>query len=54
MLFRSYQMVKDLRSGYETGNVGSVLDDGDLDPFVVAYHRWVLGGQEPAGSAEEE
>ena len=49
-----YQMVKDLRSGYETGNVGSVLDDGDLDPFVVAYHRWVLGGQEPAGSAEEE
>ena len=35
-----YQMVKDLRTGYETSNVESVLTDGDLDPFVVAYHRW--------------
>ena len=35
-----YQMVKDLRSGCETSNVEGVLTDGDLDPFVVAYHRW--------------
>ncbi len=35
-----YQMVKDLRSGYETSNVEAVLSDGQLDPFVVAYHRW--------------
>ena len=35
-----YQMVKDLRSGVETGNVDAVLRDGDLDQFVVAYHRW--------------
>ena len=34
-----YQMVKDLRSGIETGNVDAVLD-GDIDQFVVAYHRW--------------
>ncbi len=34
-----YQMVKDLRSDEETGNVDAVLD-GDLDRFVVAYHRW--------------
>ncbi len=34
-----YQMVKDVRSGIETGNVEAVLD-GDLDEFVVGYHRW--------------
>ena len=27
-------MVKDLRTGVETGNVESVLDDGDLDKFI--------------------
>ncbi len=41
-----YQLVKDLRTGVETGNVESVLDDGDLDKFVVGYHRWVTGGEE--------
>ena len=35
-----YQMVKDLRTNVETGNVDAVLRDGDLDEFVVAYHRW--------------
>lgn len=34
-----YQLVKDLRSGVETGNVDAVLD-GDLDEFVIGYHRW--------------
>ena len=38
-----YQMVKDLRTGMETGNVDSVLSDGDLDKFVVGYNRWMLG-----------
>ncbi|MBM6774710.1 peptide chain release factor 2 [Olsenella profusa] len=41
-----YQLVKDLRTGVETGNVESVLEDGDLDKFVVGYHRWVVGGGE--------
>ena len=36
-----YQMVKDLRTGVETSNVEAVLDDGDLDPFVIGYHRWL-------------
>jgi peptide chain release factor 2 len=38
-----YQLVKDVRSGVETGNVSAVLEEGDLDPFVVAYHRWRVG-----------
>jgi len=42
-----YQMVKDLRTGVETGNVESVLDDGDLDKFIIGYHRWATGGADP-------
>ncbi len=34
-----YQLVKDLRTGYETGNVEAVLD-GDLDEFMAAFLRW--------------
>lgn len=49
-----YQMVKDLRSGVETGNVDAVLDDGDLDPFVVGYHRWATGRSEYVPSEEDE
>lgn len=38
-----YQMVKDLRTGVETSNVDGVLEEGDLDPFVIGYHRWATG-----------
>ncbi|MEP6695569.1 MAG: peptide chain release factor 2 [Pseudonocardiales bacterium] len=34
-----YQMVKDLRTEYETGNTGAVLD-GDIDGFIEAEIRW--------------
>lgn len=34
-----YQLVKDLRTGFETGNVEAVLD-GDLDHFMESYLRW--------------
>jgi peptide chain release factor 2 len=40
-----YQMVKDLRTGYEVGNSQGVLD-GDLDGFVHAYLVWRAGGSE--------
>ena len=43
-----YQLVKDLRTGVETGNVDAVLSDGDLDRFVIGYHRWAVGGGETA------
>jgi peptide chain release factor 2 len=35
-VMQPYQMVKDLRSGYETGNIQAVLD-GDLQPFIEHY-----------------
>ena len=43
-VLQPYQMVKDLRSEHETGNVDGVLD-GDLDPFMEAWLRWVRAGQ---------
>lgn len=39
-----YQLVKDLRTDVETGNVDAVLGGGDLDAFIVGYHRWRVGG----------
>jgi len=36
-----YQLVKDLRTQTETGNVDRVLD-GEIDPFIEAYLKWQL------------
>src|SRR6478609_5309924 len=38
-VLQPYQMVKDLRTDVESGNVAAVLD-GDLDPFMEGYLRW--------------
>ena len=35
-VFMPYTLVKDTRTGYETGNVNAVMD-GDLDGFINAY-----------------
>ena len=46
-----YQLVKDLRTNHETGNVDAVLD-GDLDEFMSAFLRWRREheGREGSGS----
>jgi peptide chain release factor 2 len=51
-VLQPYQMVKDLRSEHETGNVAGVLD-GDLDPFMEAYLQWrrSAAGGTPVGAA---
>lgn len=42
-VFHPYNLVKDHRTGHETGNVQAVMD-GDLDQFVEAYLRWSISG----------
>ena len=40
-VFCPYTMVKDLRTGYEVGNIQAVMD-GDLDEFVYSYLRSLI------------
>ncbi|MFC2015079.1 peptide chain release factor 2 [Chloroflexota bacterium] len=40
-----YKMVKDHRTDYQTGNTDVVLD-GDLDGFITAYLRSIIGQEE--------
>ena len=35
-----YQLVKDLRTNYETGNVESVIENGELDEFMESFLRY--------------
>jgi peptide chain release factor 2 len=42
-VFHPYQLVKDLRTGHETGNVQAVMD-GEIDEFIKHYLRWRLSG----------
>ena len=46
-VLQPYQMVKDLRTDHEVGNVQGVLD-GDLMPFVESYLRWRRAEHETA------
>ncbi|MFB5978725.1 peptide chain release factor 2 [Lactobacillus delbrueckii] len=45
-VFHPYSMVKDHRTGYETADVGGVMD-GKLDPFIYAYLQWRLSQENP-------
>ncbi|MGH3666221.1 MAG: peptide chain release factor 2, partial [Egibacteraceae bacterium] len=47
-----YQMVKDHRTGQETGNTTAVLD-GDLDGFITAYLQWRVRSGARSEAAEE-
>ena len=38
-VLQPYQLVKDLRTDLEVGNVLGVLD-GDIEPFMDAYLQW--------------
>lgn len=46
-----YQLVKDIRTGIERGNVDGVLD-GDIDEFIIGYHRWRATGAPPVALAQ--
>ena len=43
-VFMPYQLVKDTRTDYETGNIQAVMD-GDLDGFINAYLTKAANGE---------
>ncbi len=51
-VLQPYQMIKDLRTNLEVGNVQGVLD-GDLDPFVESYLQWRRERQEQSGNESQ-
>jgi peptide chain release factor 2 len=51
-VLQPYQLVKDLRTGQETGNVEAVLGGTALQPFIDAWLAWRRSGQAPAGVSE--
>ena len=52
-VMQPYTMVKDHRTGFETGNVDSVLD-GALDGFINAYMKWKSTGGKPVADTDME
>ena len=42
-VMQPYQMIKDHRTNFESGNVTKVMD-GYLEPFIEAYLKWKLEG----------
>ena len=52
-VFMPYTLVKDHRTGFETGNIGAVMD-GDIDGFINAYLKAAsLGELKDAAEVEE-
>lgn len=43
-VFCPYTLVKDHRTGYEVGNIQSVMD-GEIEGFMLAYLRFMAGNQ---------
>ena len=40
-----YTLVKDTRTGYETGNISAVMD-GEIDGFINAYLKYISKNNE--------
>jgi peptide chain release factor 2 len=52
-VLQPYTLVKDHRTNAEVGNAGAVLD-GDLDPFITAYLKWIATGQKSGDDSDIE
>ena len=52
-VLQPYKMVKDLRTGEESGNADAVLD-GKLTPFMNAYLKWLSLGCPDRGAMDAE
>ena len=52
-VLQPYTLIKDHRTGYESGNVGSVLDGG-IDGFISAYLKWESLGRPQIKGGEVE
>jgi len=50
-VFQPYTMVKDNRTGVETGNVIAVMD-GDIDSFLKGYLSWQAAGCPPRNAGD--
>ncbi len=50
-VLQPYTMVKDLRTGVETGNTTAVLD-GDINAFLKGFLSWQAAGCPPRGATE--
>ena len=50
-VFQPYQMVKDLRTGVETGDVQAVMD-GEIDPFIHGKLRGLK--RDKSGSGKDD
>lgn len=51
-VLQPYTMVKDNRTGVESGNTDAVLD-GAIDIFINGYLKWLSTGAKPVAGAEE-
>jgi peptide chain release factor 2 len=45
-VFQPYTLVKDLRTGYETGDIVGVMN-GELDPFMQSWLQWQQARRQP-------
>jgi len=43
--FQPYTLIKDLRTGYETGDVIGTMN-GNIQPFIEAYLRWIQNSRD--------